>query len=326
MENSFVAIAACSVALVGTSLFLLRRYFAGGYCYSTSMMGGKTVIITGANTGIGKETAIDLAKRGARVIMACRDDQRGSQAASHVRQLTGNDNVVYKHLDLASLTSIRQFADEINHNETKVSVLINNAGIAHSPRWTTQEGFEMQFGVNHLGHFLLTNLLLDKLKMSAPSRIIVVTSSLYKSATINFDDLQSVQDYKPQVAYKQSKLANILFAHRLSKDLAGSGVTVNSVHPGIVWTELARYSTVLNSTWKRMLVRPLILLILKTPQQGAQTSIYCAIADELEGVTGKYFGDCKRKEVLPKAKDDDAANKLWDISCKLVGWPEKNHK
>ncbi|RDD40165.1 Retinol dehydrogenase 14 [Trichoplax sp. H2] len=326
MKDSTFAITTCSIAAaIGVSLFFLRRYFAGRYCNSKAMMHQKTIIITGCNTGVGKETAIDLAKRGARVIMACRDDQRGLQAAQQVRQQSGNNNVTYKHLDLASFASIRQFANDIIDNEKQISVLINNAAVAHCPYSTTQEGFEMQFGVNHLGHFLLTNLLLDKLKESAPSRIVIVSSGLYKYATIDFDDLHGVRYYSPQVAYKQSKLANLLFAHELNKKLQGSGVTVNSVHPGVVRTDLGRHSEWVKSYWI-VLLRPLLMLILKTPLQGAQTSIYCAVAEELEGVSGHYYGDCMEKKLLPRAKDDEIAKKLWDISCKLVNLTESKRK
>ncbi|EDV29177.1 uncharacterized protein TRIADDRAFT_49836 [Trichoplax adhaerens] len=272
----------------------------------------KTIIITGCNTGVGKETAIDLAKRGARVIMACRDDQRGLQAAQQVRQQSGNNNVTYKHLDLASFASIRQFANDIIDNEKQISVLINNAAVAHCPYSTTQEGFEMQFGVNHLGHFLLTNLLLDKLKESAPSRI-VMSPPVYT----NMQRLISM--------ICMVKLANLLFAHELNKKLQGSGVTVNSLHPGVVRTDLGRHYEWAKSYWV-VLLRPLLMLILKTPLQGAQTSIYCAVAEELEGVSGRYYSDCMEKKLLPRAKDDEVAKKLWDISCKLVNLTESKKK
>jgi NAD(P)-dependent dehydrogenase (short-subunit alcohol dehydrogenase family) len=161
--------------------FTNRFYFAGGVCRSKRRLEGKTVIITGANTGIGYETALDLAKRGARIILACRDSKRANQAASQIRKLSGNGNVIVELVDLASFDSIREFCKRIDRNEPRLDILINNAGIMACPKWTTKDGFEMQFGVNHLGHFLLTNLLLDKLKSSAPSRIVNVSSRAYES-------------------------------------------------------------------------------------------------------------------------------------------------
>eukprot|EP00105_Crassostrea_gigas_P030343 XP_011452614.1 PREDICTED: retinol dehydrogenase 13 [Crassostrea gigas] len=165
-----------SLVGIGVSFAAMRRYFAGGVCRSKARLDGKTVIITGANTGIGKETAIDLASRGAKVILACRDVMRAERAATDIMKKSNNQNIVVKIVDLASLDSIRKFADNINKSEPKIDILINNAGIMMCPYWKTQDGFEMQFGVNHLGHFLLTNLLLDKIKSSAPARIINVSS------------------------------------------------------------------------------------------------------------------------------------------------------
>ena len=218
------------------------RYFAGGVCHSRVKLNGKTVIITGANTGIGKETAVDLAKRKARVIMACRSADRGERAVEDVKRLSGNDKVEYRHLDLASLASVRQFAEEILQEETPIDILINNAGIMRCPYWRTEDGFEMQFGVNHLGHFLLTNLLLERLKQAPVARIVNVSSKGYKRAEgINFDDINSEHHYTPAKAYYQSKLANVLFTKSLAERLEGTQVTVNSLHPGVIWTELGRH-------------------------------------------------------------------------------------
>lgn len=181
-----------SLVGIGVSFAAMRRYFAGGVCRSKARLDGKTVIITGANTGIGKETAIDLASRGAKVILACRDVMRAERAATDIMKKSNNQNIVVKIVDLASLDSIRKFADNINKSEPKIDILINNAGIMMCPYWKTQDGFEMQFGVNHLGHFLLTNLLLDKIKSSAPARIINVSSRAHtRTDKLDFDDLNS---------------------------------------------------------------------------------------------------------------------------------------
>uniref|UniRef100_A0A8C0G5A3 Retinol dehydrogenase 14 n=1 Tax=Chelonoidis abingdonii TaxID=106734 RepID=A0A8C0G5A3_CHEAB len=201
--------------------------------------------------------------------------------------------------------------------EPRLDVLINNAGIFQCPYMKTEDGFEMQFGVNHLGHFLLTNLLLGLLKSSAPSRIVVVSSKLYKYGEINFEDLNSEISYNKSFGYSRSKLANILFTRELARRLEGTGVTVNVLHPGIVRTNLGRYMNI------PLLAKPLFNLVswafFKTPLEGAQTSIYLASSAEVEGVSGKYFGDCKEEELLPKAMDDLVARKLWDISEVMVG-------
>ena len=299
-------------------VILVRRYFNGGVCYSKEMLDGKTVIITGANTGIGKQTAIDLAKRNARVIIACRNVERGKQAEKDIRNLSKNENVHFRLLDLASFASIKMFCSQILAEEPRLDILINNAGIMRCPNWKTEDGFEMQFGVNHLGHFLLTNLLLDRIKEAPAGRIVVVSSLGHKRAKeINFDDINSTQSYDPKFAYGQSKLANNLFTIALHKRLAGTNVIVNCLHPGIIYTELGRYMEI--PLWMKILLVPIALLILKTPWQGAQTTIYCAVDKEVDGVSGLYFSDCKRKEPAPQALDELAAEKLWSLSAKLTG-------
>ena len=200
--------------------------------------------------------------------------------------------------------------------EPRLDVLINNAGVFQCPYMKTEDGFEMQFGVNHLGHFLLTNLLLGLLKSSAPSRIVVVSSKLYKYGDINFEDLNSEQSYNKSFCYSRSKLANILFTRELARRLEGTSVTVNVLHPGVVRTNLGRHIHI------PLLVRPLFNLVswafFKTPEEGAQTAVYLASSPEVEGVSGRYFGDCK-EELLPKAMDESVARKLWDISEVMVG-------
>ena len=212
-------------------------------CRSKASLAGKTVIITGANTGIGKETAIDMAKRHARVIMACRSVERGEKAADEVRRASGSSNVVFQQLDLASLTSVRRFCERVLKEEPRIDILINNAGIMACPYWKTEDGFEMQFGVNHLGHFLLTNLLLDRLKEAPAARIVNVSSLSYKRCKgINFEDINCEHAYHPRDAYGQSKLAVILFTRSLAKRLEGTMVTANCLHPGVICTELGRHS------------------------------------------------------------------------------------
>ena len=231
------------VAAVGVCLWILRKYFAGGVCRSKAILEGKTVIITGGNTGIGKETAIDLAKRNARVILACRSQEKGKKAEMDVRRESGSSNVHFHQLDLSSLASIKKFAKEILSEESRIDILINNAGVMYCAFGKTEDGFETQFGVNHLGHFLLTNLLLDKIKQAPEGRIITVSSIGHTFASkFDLDTINSEAHYSPYDAYHKSKLANVLFTKALAKRLTGTNVTANSLHPGAVATELQRHT------------------------------------------------------------------------------------
>ena len=228
-----------------TSLYLIRKFMAGAACKSKARLDGKTVIITGANTGIGLETAVDMAKRNARVILACRSVERGERAAVEVRKRSGNDNAVFVQLDLSSLDSVRKFAAKILEEEPRIDILINNAGV--SPvglpgRTLTKDGFEIAFGVNHLGHFLLTNLLLDRIKEAPSARIVNVSSMGHLMGKVEFDNLNSERSYSAWNAYVNSKLVNILFNRSLAKRLKGTRVTANVLHPGAINTELARHT------------------------------------------------------------------------------------
>ena len=306
-----------TVAVAAGGIFFLKKYFGGGVCTSEVKLDGKTVIVTGANTGIGKETALDLAGRGARVILACRSVPKAQQVAEDILKETGSNKVIVKELDLASLKSVRNFARDINETEDRLDILINNAGVMRCPYWKTEDGFEMQFGVNHLGHFLLTNLLLGILQRSQPSRVINVSSLAHTRGKIRFDDLQSEQDYHPGQAYAQSKLANVLFTRELSKKLDDTDVIVTALHPGVVKTELGRHLSLANSILARLVFGPLLWLIFKTSWQGAQTTIHCAVSDDVE--SGLYYSDCKPKEVAEQGRDDAVAKKLWEVSADLVG-------
>lgn len=308
-----------TVAFVaGTGVLALRRWLAGGVCRSKVRLDGKTVLITGANTGIGKQTALDMAQRGARVILACRDMNKALLAADEIRQQSGNGNVVVKKLDLASLQSVRDLAKDVQENEKRLDILINNAGIMMCPKWKTEDGFEMQFGVNHLGHFLLTNCLLDLLKKSAPSRIVIVSSLAHEKGLIHFDDINLDKDYKREKSYRQSKLANVLFCRELAERLQGTDVRVYSLHPGVIRTELGRHLFPTLALWKRIIVMPFLMLI-KSPWEGAQTTIYCAVDESLANVSGLYYSDCAPKTAAPQAQDDVAAKKLWELSASMVG-------
>eukprot|EP00057_Strongylocentrotus_purpuratus_P034261 XP_794540.3 PREDICTED: retinol dehydrogenase 12 [Strongylocentrotus purpuratus] len=299
---------------------LLRKWIRGGRCHSKARMDGKTVIITGSNTGIGKETAKDLARRGARVIMACRNVEKAREALLDVIKESGSSNVVVKKLDLASMKSIREFAEEIKREEKSLHVLLNNAGVMMCPQWKTEDGFEMQLGTNHLGHFLLTLLLLDLIKASAPGRIVNVSSLAHQFGKMNFDDIMSTKNYDYIKAYSQSKLANVLFTRELAKRLNGTGVTSYAVHPGGVATDLQRHQDSYNPFVKFGVssIRPLF----KTAEEGAQTNIHCCVDEKAGQESGLYYSDCAVKLAAKQGRDDEAARKLWDLSLKLVGLEE----
>lgn len=275
---------------------------------------GKTALVTGANTGLGKETAKDLASRGARVIMACRDMAKGEQAARDIMRVVKGAKVVARQLDLADTKSICQFAENIYDSEKTLHYLINNAGVAICPYATTADGYEMQFGVNHLGHFFLTFLLLDLLKHSAPSRVVNVSSAAHAMGRIQFDGLSGEKDYHPVRAYAQSKLANVLFTRELARRMKAFGVTVYSVDPGMVNTEITRH-----------IRRPLVDLfktfsfLIKTPAEGALTIIYCTVNPESQLLNGGYYKDCASAESCRAGQDDATALKLWALSCHLLG-------
>nr|CAH0099276.1 unnamed protein product [Daphnia galeata] len=300
------------VILAGVKAYLL---LVRGVCTSTNKLTGKTVIITGANTGIGKETAIDLAKRGARVILACRDTKKALAAKNDIIQESGNDNVIVRYLDLASLRSVRLFAFEILKNEPRLDILINNAGCISLRKNLTQDGLEHQMQTNHFGHFLLTNLLLVLLKKSAPSRIINVSSCLYTwKKNLDLNNLNSELSYNNNSLYHgvyyNSKLAQVLCTRHLAPLIYKSRVTVNSVCPGLVHTEIFRST----SSWFQIAASFVLFLFSKTAKQGAQTSIHVAVDSEISDVTGQFFCDCKIIKASKLAKDANLAKKVWEIS------------
>nr|XP_044990442.1 retinol dehydrogenase 13 isoform X2 [Jaculus jaculus] len=241
-------------------------------------------------------------------------------AAKDIRGETLNHHVRAQHLDLASLKSIREFATKVIEEEERVDILVNNAAVMRCPHWTTEDGFEMQFGVNYLGHFLLTNLLLDKLKASAPSRVVNLSSLAHVAGHIDFEDLNwQKRPYDTKAAYCQSKLAVVLFTKELSRRLQGTGVTVNALHPGVARTELGRHTGMHNSTFSSLTLGPFFWLLFKSPELAAQTSTYLAVAKELEEVSGKYFDGLREKAPAPEAEDEEVARRLWTESAHLVG-------
>ena len=285
-----------------------------------STMNGKVCLVTGANQGIGKETAIGLAKLGATVVMTARDQTKGAAALAEVKQRSGNDTVTLMPVDFGSFDSIRRFAADFQSTHPQLHVLVNNAGAYNATRTVTKDGFETTFGVNHLGYFLTTKLLLDTIKASAPSRIVSVSSAAHSRAKMNFDDLQGAQGYGGFGAYGQSKLANVLFTYELARRLEGTSVTANCLHPGVVRTGFATN----NSGFIGGLVvvfqtigKPFLL----TPEKGALTSIYLASSPEVEGISGKYFAKSHEAESNAISHDKDVARRLWDISDQMVATP-----
>ncbi|WP_438017675.1 SDR family oxidoreductase [Sorangium sp. So ce315] len=270
-------------------------------------MRGKICIVTGGNTGIGKETARGLAQRGATVVLACRDTEKGEAAREDIARTTGNEDVRVMALDLASKASIRSFGESFRAARERLDVLVNNAGVWLRSRGTTRDGLEATFGVNHVGTWLLTQELLPLLKQSAPSRIVILSSKLHYSGTMDWEDLQfERRKYSSMTAYKQSKLANVLFTRALSRRLAGTGVTVNAVHPGVVATELTR-------DYPKLFMK-LSQLFLLTPEQGAACSLHVATAPELDGVTGEYFEKSRIKPAAAAALDEAAQERLWELT------------
>jgi NAD(P)-dependent dehydrogenase (short-subunit alcohol dehydrogenase family) len=281
-------------------------------------LSGKNIVITGGNTGIGKGAAVGVAGLGGRVVITSRNDERGRAARDEIAQRSGNAEVDVMSLDLASFGSIRSFAAGVLDRFDHLDVLVNNAGLIHRRRTETEEGFETTFGVNHLGHFLLTELLLDQLRASSPARVVVVASDAHKGARhgLDFDDLQSTRRYRWGKAYSKSKLANIYFARELARRLDGSGVTSNSLHPGFVRSDFGRGGDLgpVYGWGIKYLAGPFAI----SPEKGARTTIYLSSSPEVDGVTGDYFSKCKPVTPSAAARDDAAARRLWDVSEQLV--------
>jgi len=317
-----------TVAAIATVGLGARYYFNGPMCRDRANLQDRVVVITGGNAGIGKPTVVALVDMGAHVVMACRDEKRATEAVKEIRALSGQYKVEYMNLDLADLNSVRRFGAEFRQKFDKLDILINNAGMMATPQSKTKQGFEMQIGVNHLGHFLLTNLLVDRLK-KARGRVVNVSSRAHLRGTMDLKDLfyEKGRKYSPWGAYEQSKLANVLFSNELNRRMQGTGVTSNSLHPGVIKTELMRYSYNEFSWWQKslyVLAQPALWLCFKDIQHGAQTSIYCAVSPKLQTVGGEYFSDCAVSKVNPLAKDEKLAKALWDESVRLVGLTAKD--
>jgi retinol dehydrogenase 14 len=277
-------------------------------------MAGRTVLVTGATRGIGRATALGLATRGAHVAITGRDRARTEGAAGEIRTAAGGlvDAFV---ADLSSLSEVRRLADEVLQSFSRIDVLVNNAGGYWHTRHVTVDGLERTFALNHLAPFLLTNLLLDRLKQGPPARVVTVSSGAHADGRIDFDDLQGERSYSGARAYNQSKLANVLFTYELARKLQATSVTANALHPGVVSTSFGSEDP---SRVQRLFV-PFMRPFMKTPAQGAATSIYLASAPDLERVTGRYFANSKPKKSSKRSYDEATAARLWQVSADLVG-------
>ena len=275
----------------------------------------QTCLVTGGTSGIGLITARELLRQGHRVVITSRDAAKGARVAGQLARESGNANVEVLACDFASLDSIRAGAAEFKRRHDRLHVLVDNAGGYHPKRALSKDGLELTFAVNHLGYFLLTELLLDLLKASAPARIVIVASEASRAGHIDLKDLQAAARYSGMRQYGSSKLMNIAFALELAERLRGTGVTVNALHPGVVASDFGEVGGLVGLVYK--LGRPFML----TPEQGAQTQIFLASSPEVEGVTGGYF--IRKKQCTPpaQARDQGVRRKLWELSEALVSRP-----
>jgi NAD(P)-dependent dehydrogenase (short-subunit alcohol dehydrogenase family) len=282
------------------------------------VMDGRVVLITGGNAGIGKETAVALASMGARVVFTARDAARGTAARTEIRTRSGSDEVEVMALDLARFASVRDFAKRWGDEHDQLDVLVNNAGLILNSRRQTDDGYEMTFQVNHLGPFLLTQLLRDQLVAGDDARVVNVASDAHSSARrgLDFDDLQSTRHYRGFRVYGKTKLANILFTRELARRWADTGITANAVHPGFVASSFGRDG---DTGRFGTLLFPLLKPFALSPEQGARTQVYVASAPELAGITGGYWVKSAPATPSAAAQDDAAAARLWEVSEELVG-------
>jgi retinol dehydrogenase-14 len=281
----------------------------------TGPMTGKTVLITGATGGIGRASAVGLAALGAGVGITGRDPRRVEAAAVEIRGATCNPNVNGFAADMSSQAEVRRLAGEVLAAYPRLDVLVNNVGGFWATRHVTADGLEHTFAVNHLAGFLLTNLLLDRLKASAPARVVTVSSGAQAMGRIDFDDLQGERNYSGQMAYNQSKLADVMFTYELARRLEGSGVTATALHPGVVSTGFGAE----DPSWIFKVLVPLVRPFMKSPQQGATTSIYLASSPQVEGLTGRFLANRKVETTNKASYDTATTRRLWQISADLVG-------
>jgi len=273
-------------------------------------MAGKVCVVTGATAGIGKETALGLAKLGATVVIVARDPQKAARTVDEISRAADNRNVEWVRADFASLDSVRAAAADIRKRFGAIQVLVNNAGVANKQRMLSEDGYELTFAVNHLAAFLFTRELLPLLRAGAPSRIVNVSSGAEGYGPIDFDDLQSEKGYRGFAVYGKTKLMNVLFTYELASRLSGTGVTANCLHPGAVATDMLRQLP----RWLYAMISP----FLSTPEQGAETPVFLASSPSVEGVSGGYYEKKKAKRSSRRSYDVSARQRLWAISEAMV--------
>jgi NAD(P)-dependent dehydrogenase (short-subunit alcohol dehydrogenase family) len=301
-------------------LFKIYVVWSCGMTKSTKRMDGKVVIVTGANVGIGYETAKDLAKRGAKVIMACRNMDKGKQAVAEIKKENANADVSVMKLDLSSMKSVREFARKFQSEQTRLDVLVNNAGGETMEKVLTEDKLEANFAANHFGPFLLTNILMGLMKKTGNARIVMVSSEMHMlPQSFDLDNLNSEKSFQPDFVYGRTKLANVLMTRELDRRFRANRIreiTINACHPGVVKTSFLRHA---NEIWARSIWNKIIYLFAKNCFEGAQTQIHLSVADEVEELSGLYWSDCVEKRISKLAQDPKLAKALWEKSVQAVG-------
>jgi len=275
---------------------------------------GKTVVVTGATSGIGEVAADHLAQYGARIVFIARDRARGAATLKHLNAIAGHTEHVVHYADLSSLADMTRVANEIAAAEARVDVLVNNAGAMFAARQETADGLEKTFALNHMSYFVVTNLLLDRLKAAGHARVVSTSSDAHKAGKVRFDDLQSARRYSAFGVYGDTKLMNVLFTRELARRLRGTGVTANCLHPGFVATRFGDNNSGLMSS-----IFGFAKNFALSPEQGAQTIVYLASSPEVEGLSGKYFYKCREAAPADVAQNDADATRLWEVSAKIAG-------
>lgn len=279
-------------------------------------MQGKTVVVTGGTSGIGEVASFRLAGQGARIVLIARDPKRGNVTLSMLKQANPAADHKVHYGDLSSIADMKRVATEVANTEPRIDVLVNNAGAVFLSRQTSVDGLEMTFATNHMNYFVVTNILLDRLKATPGARIVSTASEAHKSGKLDFDDLQSTKSYSTFRVYGTSKLCNILFTRELARRLDGTGVTANSLHPGFVGTRFGQNNA--TNFFMKALARTIMTFGI-SPEEGAKTIIHLASSPDVATISGEYFYKCKVAEPSLAAQDDDAAKRLWDVSAKIAG-------
>lgn len=279
-------------------------------------MQGKTVVVTGGTSGIGEVAAVNLAVQGARIVLIARDRERAAATLAKLKSANASASHVAHYADLSSIADMKRVAKEVADSEARIDVLVNNAGAVFLSRKVSVDGLEMTFATNHMAYFVVTNLLLGRLKATPGARIVSTASDAHKSGKLDFDDLQSAKSYSSFRVYGTSKLCNILFTRELARRLEGSGVTANCLHPGFVGTRFGQNNA--NNIFMKGLARVIMSFGL-SPEDGAKTIIHLASSPDVATISGEYFYKCKVEVATNQAMDDDSARRLWDVSAQIAG-------